>query len=128
MEKTRFSVGNFRRALWVRGLSYVLLFLFVYASTAEAVHTHGNNLPAASAITNVNVADSSEGSTSTKHTSNSGECVVCQFQQSLSSAVLYTPLLLLAPQEFHNVASFATAQHTSAAINTQQGRAPPFTF
>jgi len=125
--RSKFSFSD--RGPGSRLLSYALLFLFVFSSTAEAVHHHGvaRNVLAAATTTE---ADSGALSTSSnpstpQRSSPTSECLVCQFQQNLSSAEIFTPLLVLAPvtsdQRFHITAAI----FRSATTSTPQGRGPP---
>jgi len=116
-----------QRAPGSRLLSYALLFLFVYSSTAEAVHHHGvvsRNLPAATTSTNGVVSNSSTPSAPQK-SGPAGECLVCQFQQNLSSAEIFTPLLVLAPATSDQTFPVAGIRFRSTTTSTPQGRGPP---
>src|SRR5437588_12264394 len=124
MKRARFLVGDFRNALCVRSLTYALLLLFAYGSTAEALHNHGNILAGASETDAISVSESREGTTSSNDRPQAGDCVLCQFQQSLSSAAMFSPSLLLVSQEFHTTATVAVAPLIAVATSTQQGRAP----
>jgi hypothetical protein len=107
-------------------LSYVLLFLFAYGSTAEAVHSHGNiprGLPAAMA----DLVRDGGGTSSTKSPARSGDCLVCQFQENLSSAELFTPQLVLGPATSASVLHVSLVSFRSLIRSTGQGRAPPVT-
>jgi hypothetical protein len=105
-------------------LSYALLFLFVYSSTAEAVHHHGvvsRNLAAAtSAVSDTGAVSNSSTPSAPQRSGSASECLVCQFQQNLSSAEIFTPLLVLAP-----ATSDQKFPIRSATTSTPQGRGPP---
>jgi len=111
-------------------LSYALLFLFVYSSTTEAVHHHGvvsRNLPAAAtgAASDPGALSNSSTPSAPQRSSSAGECLVCQFQQNLSSAETFTPLLVLAPAASDQTFPIAAAVFRSATTSTPQGRGPP---
>jgi len=107
-------------------LAYVLLFLFAYGATTQAVHSHGiisGGVPAATA----DALRDSSGTSSTKGPARSSDCLVCQFQQSLSSAETFTPLLEAVPAASALVIQAPSVSFLSLTRSTGQGRAPPFT-
>jgi len=111
-------------------LSYALLFLFIYSSTAEAVHHHGvvsRDLPAAatSTIDDAGAVSNSSTPTTPQRSGAAGECLVCQFQQNLSSAESFTPLLVLAPPASEQTFSITVAVLFSVTTSTAPGRGPP---
>ena len=123
-QRSRFNFPH--RAQCSRLLSYALLFLFIYSSTAQAVHNHGKvvrGVPAAAGF----VLNDGSTTSSTKGPATAGECLVCQFQQNLSSAEIFTPLIVLAPAVSPEIVSSPAASFRSIARSTGQGRAPPVT-
>jgi hypothetical protein len=112
-----------RRARPARLLSYALLFLFAYNATVEAVHNHRKFFGPAPAATGTVLSD--DGSTETRRSTTSIECLVCQFQQNLSSVELFTPQLVLAPSTSLPVSGVASVSIQSLSRSTGQGRAPP---
>jgi hypothetical protein len=126
-ERPSFSFNNHPRS--ARFLSYALLFLFVYTSTAEVVHHHGAGsrnlvLSVANASDNTGEVNSSAPSSSQKPGTTT-ECLVCQFQQNLSGAEIFTPLLLLAPAATEPGLPVSLPFFRSATISTPRGRGPP---
>jgi Protein of unknown function (DUF2946) len=115
------------RARATRLLSYALLILFAYGSTAEAVHSHGSGLqrvPAADTLTSA--VDTASNTSSRNDTNQSGDCVICQFHQNLSAAAIFTPLLVMTAATSTPQVSFVTTSISSRTVCTRQGRAPPF--
>jgi hypothetical protein len=112
-----------------RLLSYALLFLFIYSSTAEAVHHHGvvsrSLLAAANTVNDTGAVNNSSTPSAPQRSAPASECLVCQFQQNLSSAEIFTPLLLLAPVTSNQTFPIAAPSFRSATTSTPQGRGPP---
>jgi hypothetical protein len=110
-------------------LSFALLLLFAYGSTAEAIHTHGNysgNLATTSTTAASDTGAASNSNTPAPRRSGAvNECLVCQFQQNLSSAEIFTPALTQAPPTATQQFRIATALFSSVTINTPHGRGPP---
>jgi hypothetical protein len=108
-----------------RRLTCVLLFLFAYGATAEAVHTHGvvAGIPRATA----DVVRDSGGTSSTKGPARPGDCLICQFQQNLASAETFTPMLEPAPARAASTVQVSPVSFLSLVRSTGQGRAPPVT-
>src|SRR6267378_1531301 len=105
----RLSSFEFRNngARCSRLVSCALLFLFAFGSLTQAGHHHGSvqrDIPAATTGT----ARSSSTPVPRGRTQSS-ECLVCQFQQSLSSAAIFTPLLVLAPATTNHSVSIPIA-------------------
>ena len=115
-----------RRARSTRLLSYALLFLVAYSTTVEAVHTHKNLLAGSTEVSSACLSDSN-APTQPRTQSPAGECLACQFQHNLSSAELFTPLLILAPVASRPVTSTAVVEVSSLSPRTGHGRAPPVT-
>jgi hypothetical protein len=115
------SAFNRRQGAWL--VSYVLLFLITFSSTA--VHTHGN-LPANSQRITVNLA-TSDGPGSTGGPQRASDCVVCQFQRNLSSTALFNPVLVLAPVTSPATSTAPIVSYLSTHRTAGRGRAPPLT-
>lgn len=124
MDKTFSILHLSRRARSARLLSYALLFLFAYNTTAEAVHNHRNTARTITAATSGFLTDGG-GLTQRRAPAQTGECLVCQFQQNLSSVELFTPLLVLVPANTLPVSGVAAVSFLSLTTSTGQGRAPP---
>jgi hypothetical protein len=121
----RLSISDIsRRTRSVRLLSYVLLFLFAYGTTIEVVHSH-RAIPRGAPAAESGFLQDSGGPSSTRQTAQSGECLVCQFQQNLSSAELFTPLLVFAAATTSSPVSTQVVSFLSQARSPGQGRAPP---
>src|SRR5437660_955178 len=105
----RLSSYDFRNhgARCSRLVSYALLFLFAFGSLTQAGHHHGSvqrDIPAATTG-----SASSSSTPLPRGETQSSECLVCQFQQSLSSAAIFTPLLVLAPATTNHFVSIPPA-------------------
>ena len=123
----RLSIFDYsHRPYLARLLSYVLVVLVAYGSTAEAVHSHGalsrGVLPAAADT----VLDAG-GTSSTNTPVRFSDCLVCQFQQNLSSAELFTPPLESATEASASIIQVPSVSFRSLVRSTGQGRAPPVT-
>ena len=113
-----------------RVLTYLLLVLVGYGSTFGLTHRHGNlspkiSQPNAYSITNSLAAR--DGSTSTTNHPKWGDCLVCQFQQSLSNAELFTPLVIHASTTSPSKIRVVAVSFLSNIRSARQGRAPPVT-
>jgi len=123
----KLSILDFSRSVRAaRLLSYALLLLFVYASTAEVVHSHRNlqrSIPTAgsSFLTDESSPGQKAGTTS------SNDCLACQFQQNLSTAEVVTPHLILSAPVIVRSADNASVSFLSPSRTTGHGRAPPVT-
>jgi len=107
----------------MRWLACALLLLVSYGSTFEFVHRHGNNSNnLAGQCTAIN--DSSD-LTSPEGNSVPGQCLVCQFQQHLSTNVTAAPLLLSAPVEHKSYGEHSPSFYAFALRTPRCGRAPP---
>src|SRR6266550_3008720 len=111
-----------RRARTARVLSYVLLFLFAYGTTRDAIHSH-RNLPQSTPSATSGFLTGAGSPSQTRGSTQSGECLVCQFQQNLSSAELFTPLLVLAPAPSPSFSSVPAVSFCSPSRSTGHGRA-----
>jgi hypothetical protein len=107
-------------------LSYALLLLFVYTSTAAAVHSHTNQQRRASSANSSFLTDQN-APTQTRRSAPSNECLACQFQQNLSNADLFTPHLILSAAVFLPVSDTTAVSFSSLSRTTGHGRAPPVT-
>ena len=121
------------RARNSRVLSYLLLFLICYGSTAEVFHHHGlasQNLNASQSSNDVNanlVTDSERDKSSTK-TPSERDCLVCQFQRGLSSTAIAAPVLVVAATDSQIGLSVLQFSHDSVSASASRGRAPPVTL
>src|SRR6266536_3685940 len=114
-----------------RALAYVLLVLIGYGSTLGVTHRHGNLSPRISqpnAYTTItNSLAARDVTTSTTNRSKSGDCLVCQFQQSLSNGELCTPVVIHASTKSPSIIRVLAVSFLSNIRSTRQGRAPPVT-
>ena len=119
-----------RRALCSRVLIYVLLVLFGYGSTFGLAHRHGNPSPKISQPNTYSITNSlaaRDGSTSTTNHPKSSDCLVCQFQQSLSNAEIFTAVVIHASTTSPAIVRIVAVSFLSNTRTTRQGRAPPVT-
>ena len=113
-----------RRVQSARWLSCALLLLVAYSTTAEAVHSHKNlGQPIQSAESRL--VTTSDGPSQSRGQIQSGECLACQFQQTLSSAEFFSPQLILAPVVSTPAASYSAVSVKTFSLSTGHGRAPP---
>jgi hypothetical protein len=118
-----------RRTRSSRVLIYVLLVLVGYGSTFGLTHRHGNLSPKISQPNSYSITDSlaaRDGTTSTTHPK-SGDCLVCQFQQNLSNAETFTPLVIHASTKSPSIIRIVTVSFLTNTRTTRQSRAPPVT-
>jgi len=121
------SIFNFpRRARSARVLSYVLLVIFAYGTTTEAIHSHGT-IPRGTPAATSGFLQDGGGTSSTKLPAKSSECLVCQFQQNLASGELFTPLLVFAAATASSPIRSQAVSFLSRTRSTGQGRGPPVT-
>ncbi|MDQ2855018.1 MAG: hypothetical protein M3R68_01720 [Acidobacteriota bacterium] len=121
----RLSISDISRGTRsVRVLSYVLLFLFAYGTTTEVVHSH-RTIPRGIPAAESGFLQDSGGTSSTRQTAQSGDCLVCQFQQNLSSAELFIPSLVFAAATTSSPLRTQLTSFLSQARSPGQGRAPP---
>jgi len=119
-----------QRARWSRVLTYLLLVLVGYGSTFGLAHRHGNLSPKISEQNAYSITDSlaaRDGSTSTTNHPKSSDCLVCQFQQSLSNAEIFTPVVIHASTTSPSIVRIVSVSFLSNTGTTRQGRAPPVT-
>ena len=126
------SVNHSQHASRSRALAYVLLILIGFSSTVGLAHRHGLStnlsqtrfsLTETNASPTINVPPST-----TQDPVQSGDCLVCHFQQSLSSAEIFTPVVLAALTGSASVIQTLSASFLSRTQSIAQGRAPPTTF
>ena len=127
------SVNYHQRACRSRALAYVLLILVGFSSTVGLAHRHGSlsrnpsqttvSLTEANTSVKINVPAST-----TQDPVRSGDCLVCHFQQSLSSAEIFTPVVLAGLTESTSVISQVSVSVLSRTQTLVKGRAPPITF
>jgi len=113
-----------------RALAYLLLILIGFSSTVGVTHHHGRtNLspPTTSSTIHSPLAEVSIPSSTTRDPVKSGDCLVCQFQQTLSNAEIFTPEVLPAPTGSAPVFRVLAVAFHSKTRSTGQGRAPPVT-
>lgn len=126
------SVGLWQRPLRSRGLAYALLILIGFTSTVGLTHRHGSRQPKLSPNTVSFTRTSSlpqvnAPASTTRDSSRSSDCLICQFQQNLSSAEVFTPEAVHAA-----TGSAAVFRQTSLIVLSKtrrvgHGRAPPTT-
>ena len=127
------SVNHRRRVYRSRALAYVLLILVGFSSTVGLAHRHGSLARNASQTTssftetNTSVKINLPSST-TQDPVRSGDCLVCHFQQSLSSAEIFTPVVLAALTGSTSVIPQLSVSFLSRTQSFVKGRAPPITF
>ncbi|PWT90616.1 MAG: hypothetical protein C5B55_09465 [Blastocatellia bacterium] len=122
------STLHIRRARGSRVLSYLLLFLISYSSSAEIFHHHGlgsEKITATSRWASV-FSDTSENNSSTKAPLERN-CLVCQFQRGLSSAAISAPVFVLASTDIQYYSASDPITHDSLFATSSRGRAPPIT-
>jgi len=116
-----------QRARWSRVVTWVLILLIGYGSTAEAVHHHGiASRKTAAAALNLSVISNS-GVDSSGNPLAQRDCLICQFHRGLSSTALFSPMLLLAPSVSTAFVSPNRVSFFSVTAGVKRGRAPPFT-
>jgi hypothetical protein len=119
------TATNRQNAPLARLLAFVLLVLITVASTAGVVHKHGNLLLAASGTSAKATYSAGDTNSSANHSRSSGECVICQFRQHLSTSLLSVLPQIVAPQD-QTTRSLAVALPSLSVSDTPQcGRAPP---
>jgi hypothetical protein len=113
-----------------RLVAYVLLGLVSYGATLGLTHRHGNVLrsisqPAYATLTNSLTAR--DPTTSTTSDRKLGDCTVCQFQQNLSNAEIFTPVVIRTSLTSASITPPVGVPFLSSFRSTRQGRAPPAT-
>jgi hypothetical protein len=121
--KAQSALNHQQRARSAQLVSFVLLFLITYGSTA--VHHHGN-LPPQNQTVTVNLA-TNDGSSSTGDSQRASDCVVCHFQRNLSSTAFFSSSLVMALVTEQAVSSSPIVFYLSTLRIAGRGRAPPFT-
>jgi hypothetical protein len=125
------SLHHGQRARCSRVLTYLLLVLVGYGSTLGLTHRHGNLSPRISqpnAYTTItNSLAARDVTTSTTNHPKSGDCLVCQFQQSLSNAEIFTAVVRHASTASPSIIRVVAVSFLSNIRSTGQGRAPPVT-
>jgi len=119
-----------QRAHCSRVLVYVLLVLVGYGSTFGLTHRHGNLSPKISQPDTYSITDSlaaRDGTTSTANHPKSSDCLVCQFQQNLSNAEIFTPVVIPGSATSPSIIRVVALSFLSNNRTTRQGRAPPVT-
>ncbi len=107
-----------------RALACALLVFIVYGATWQTVHTHGTLTPRPSEASSVGNPDSSNSSA--RHTSHSGECLICQFQRQLSRNLVPNLPQVTQPAEAKLSPAGASARFYFSTGNAPtRGRAPP---
>jgi len=124
------SLLHVQRASRSRVVIYVLLGLISYGATFGLTHRHGNALrsvsqPATATTTN-SLAEGDLTNSTTNHP-NPGDCLVCQFQQSLSNAELFTPVVISTSVTSASITPPVGVPVLARSRSTSQGRAPPAT-
>jgi hypothetical protein len=97
----------------------LLLLLIVYATTAEAVHSHGPvspNRPGIAAI-----SDAGQSQSSDKDHSQHTECSMCQFQRQLFDGLVHAPLFARTALVEIAFVSTLTVFHTSTSTTPAIG-------
>src|SRR3954447_16409765 len=119
--------SRIRRAPRSRVLSYLLLFLISYGSSAEILHHHGLASVNSGEIS-ANVFSDNGLNTSSSKTSPERDCTVCQFQRGLSSTEIFETFHLLAPTQNHASFPAELLSRDSLSTTASRGRAPPTTL
>src|ERR1041384_5517315 len=107
-----------------RLLGYALLVLISYGSTVGILHHHDVASRGKAVVSNT--ATSNTPSNSSRKIPTERECLVCQFHRGLSSAALFSPVLVFASTDAQLRTSSEQVLQVSTASSTAQGRAPPF--
>ncbi|MDQ3820122.1 MAG: hypothetical protein M3362_20925 [Acidobacteriota bacterium] len=116
-----------RHAPLERLLALMLLALFTYTTTAEAVHLHGRLSLNQTASAETVVTGPDEDGTLLGDASSIADCLICQLHQNLSTT-LFSPLpQVIAPQEQAAPSPAVAISYPSQTDTPQQGRAPPAT-
>src|SRR5690349_22097768 len=94
-------VNHCQRASKSRALAYVLLILVAFSSTVGLAHRHGslsrNPSQTTFSFTETNSpVQINVPSSTTQDPVRPDDCLICHFQQSLSSAEIFTPVVLAA--------------------------------
>ena len=125
------SLLHFQRASRSRVVAYVLLALVSYGATLGSMHRHGNvlrSIPQAAYATLTNSLAARDLTTSTTNDPKPGDCLVCQFQQSLSNAEIFTPVVIRTSlTSSPSITPPFGAPVLANSRSTSQGRAPPAT-
>ena len=126
------SVNHRQYASSLRALAYVLLILVGVSSTVGLAHRHGslsrNPSQTTFSFTETNTSVKINVPSSTQDPVRSGDCLICHFQQSLSSAEISTPVVLAALTGSTSVIPQLSVSFLSRAQSLVKGRAPPITF
>ena len=123
--------SGFRKVAHVqsrRVLTYVLLLLIGYASSAGTAHRHGGLTTLSPSSVDSRTSSSSAAfdlGGSTGSTEKPSDCQICQFRQSLSNGTIFTAIILQRPTASSAVFSIATLANSSITLTTAHGRAPP---
>jgi hypothetical protein len=124
------SLHHDQRAHCSRALTYLLLVLVGYGSTVVLAHRHRGLSPKTSRPTAVSTTTSSLAAKDATTSSTDGpikscDCLVCQFQHSLSSAAISRPRPVLAQTASASIIRVLGVSFLSHTRSTGQGRAPP---
>jgi len=126
------SVNYRSRVARSRALAYVLLALIGFSSTLGLTHRHGSHSRNPSQTTFfTETSDSAKinvPSSTTQEPARPGDCLVCQFQRTLSNAEIFTPAILAAITASAFISPQLSVSFVSRAHSIAQGRAPPITF
>ncbi len=130
MSEVPSSFLHFQRASRARVVTYVLLGLISYGATLGLTHRHGNVLRSISQpayATTTNSLAAGDLTPSTTNHPNPGDCLVCQFQQSLSNAEIFTPVVISTSVTSAPITPPVGVPVLANSRSTSQGRAPPVT-
>jgi hypothetical protein len=108
-----------------RVLAFVLLALVTYAATAEAVHRHGGLALARSGNSVTSYASSGDDNSSANDSRSTGECLICQLRQHLSTSLFSALPQVVAPQEQMARTVTVALPSRSRPDTPERGRAPP---
>jgi len=104
----------------------VLLVLLVYGATVEAVHSHGELVPARQADQRA-VTPTNDSDLSSRQTSSHGDCLICQLHQNLANGLFQAQTLALRPLTATAATPASVALYYFQTATPQRGRAPPLT-
>jgi hypothetical protein len=117
--RRQFPPGTARRAL-----SYLLLTLILFGTTVEAVHRHGG----ASGTTTPAASHSKPDSQFAGGLVDCTDCLICQFHQSCSTALIIVRAATELPQLTSRFSATNRLALLTHAHPPQIGRAPPSTL
>jgi hypothetical protein len=113
--------GGFRRRRW---LTFCLLFLVAYGSTADAIHHHGNLIAGTSVKAESSIRNADSDLTSNKILTEN-DCTICQLQRNIQAGLLYSQVSVIAPVTQSRSESAKVLSYLFAFHAQQRGRAPP---